>query len=185
VRESTVARSYAEALYELASRTGEQTAFAAAFEALDRALAADPRVRNFLATPKIDVAAKKRTLRAALDGKAPVHFVNFVMVVLDKRRQRILREMGIEYRALIDEHLGRLNVRVTLAHEPDERAEEEITAELSRILGRKVIAHMEIDPGILGGIVVRYGDRLLDASLRRRLLNLRERLLMSAGPVTV
>jgi F-type H+-transporting ATPase subunit delta len=93
--------------------------------------------------------------------------------------------MSIEYHSLVDEHLGRLNVRVTLAHEPDERAEEDITAELSRILGRKVVSHIEIDPGIVGGIVVRYGDRILDASLRRRLLNLRERLLSSAGPVVV
>jgi F-type H+-transporting ATPase subunit delta len=185
VRSSTVARSYAEALFDIARRTGEESAFAAAFESLERALTADPRVRNFLATPKIEVAAKKAALRAALQGKVPVHFLNFVMVVLDKRRQRILHEMGIEYHALMDEHLGRLNVRITLAHEPDERAEEEITTELSRILGRKIVSHIDVDPGILGGIVVRYGDRILDASLRRRLLNLRERLLMSAGPVAV
>jgi F-type H+-transporting ATPase subunit delta len=185
VRDSTVARSYADALFDIARKTGEEMTFARAFEALDRVLASDVRVRNFLATPKIDVAAKKHTLRAALQGKVPTLFLNFLMVVLDKRRQRILREMSIEYHSLVDEHLGRLNVRVTLAHEPDERAEEDITAELSRILGRKVVSHIEIDPGIVGGIVVRYGDRILDASLRRRLLNLRERLLISAGPVVV
>jgi len=185
VRDATVARSYADALFDIARRTGDELAFATAFAALDRLLASDPRVRNFLATPKIDVAAKKSALRGALHGKVPPLFLNFVMVVLDKRRQRILREMSIEYHSLMDRHLGRLNVRVTLAHEPDERAEEEITAELSRILGSKVISHIDIDPGILGGIVVRYGDRILDASLRRRLLNLRERLLISAGPVLV
>lgn len=180
MRESTVARSYAEALFALARRSGEEQAFAAAFTSLDRAMAADPRVRQFLITPKIDVAAKKRALREAFDGKVPANFLNFLMVVLDKRRQRILPVMGAQYRALLDEALGRLNVRVTLAHELDERAEEEITAELSRILGRKVIPHIELDPAILGGIVVRYGDRMLDASLRRRLHNLRERLQESA-----
>lgn len=185
MRDSTVARSYAEALFELAGRTGEGMAFAAAFEALDRVLAGDARIRAFLTTPKIDVAAKKDVLRSALEGSVPAHFLNFVLVVLDKRRQRILREMGVEYNSLLDEHLGRLNVRVTLAHEPDERMEEEITGELSRVLGRKVIAHMEVDPEVLGGIIVRYGDRVLDASLRRRLMNLRERLIVSASPMTV
>lgn len=180
MRDSTVARSYAEAMFDLARRTGEEHAFAAAFASLDRALAADPRVRAFLLTPKIEVAAKKHALREAFGGKVPANFLNFLMVVLDKRRQRILQVMGTQFRTLLDEAQGRLNVRVTLAHEPDERAEEEITAELSRILGRTVIPHIELDPAILGGIVVRYGDRILDASLRRRLLNLRERLQQNA-----
>ena len=64
-----------------------------------------------------------------------------------------------------------------LAREADERTEEEITADLSRILGRKVIPHIEIDGGILGGIVVRWGDRLMDGSLRRKLMRLRNRML--------
>jgi F-type H+-transporting ATPase subunit delta len=99
------------------------------------------------------------------------------MVVVDKRRHRILPEIAQEYRALLDEQLGLLNVDVTLAHEPDERAEEEITAELTRILGRKVVPHIRVEPAILGGIVVRYADRLLDGSLRRKLMRLRTRML--------
>ncbi len=185
MRDSTVARSYADALFALARKHGEETAYATAFDGLDRVLAADPRVRAFLITPKIDVAAKKKALRTALQGKMPAHFLNFLMVVLDKRRQRILGAMGDEYRALLDEHLGRLNVRATLAHELDERAAADVARQLSRILGRNVVPHYHIDPAILGGIVVRYGDRILDASLRRRLLNLRQRLLESASPATV
>jgi F-type H+-transporting ATPase subunit delta len=182
VRESTVARSYAAALFELASRTKEHTAFLDAFETLSALLGADTRVRVFLATPKIGVAAKKSALRKALHGRVPKRFLNFVMVALDKRRQRLLSQMADEYRSLLDEHLGVLNVRITVAHEPDERAEEEITAELSRILGKKVLPHIYVDPAILGGIVVRYGDRLLDASLRRRLHDLRGRLLEATLP---
>jgi F-type H+-transporting ATPase subunit delta len=185
VRDATVARSYAEALLELGRRSGEAQAYADAFDTLDGLMAADPRVRAFLVTPKIDVAAKKGTLRTALQGRVPQTFLNFLMIVLDKRRQRIIAAMGREYRELLDEHLGRLNVRVTLAHEPDERAEREISTELSRILARQVVPHVDVDPAILGGVVVRYGDRLLDASLRRRLLNMRERLLEQAVPETV
>lgn len=185
MRDATVARSYAEALFDLGRRSGEAQAYAEAFDTLDRLMAVDRRVRAFIVTPKIDVAAKKRTLRAVLGGRVPERFLNFLMVVLDKRRQRILTPMGHEYRQLLDEHLGRLNVRVTLAHEPDERAEEEIATELTRILGRKVVPHFEVDRSILGGLVVRYGDRILDASLRRRLLGMRERLLERAVPETV
>jgi F-type H+-transporting ATPase subunit delta len=177
VRANTVARSYAEALFELGQRTGRHQEFAASMQAFELLLSSDARVRDFLDTPRLDAATKKAALRRALDGRVHPHFLNFLMIVLDKRRQRILPEIGQVYRALLDEHLGLLNVQVTLAHEADERAEEEITAELSRILGRKVIPHIHVDSRILGGIVVRYGDRLMDGSLRRKLMRLRNRML--------
>ena len=180
MRANTVARSYAEALFELGQRTGRHQEFAASMQAFELLLSAEPRVRDFLDTPRLDAATKKAALQRALDGRVHPHFLNFLMIILDKRRQRILPEIGQVYRALLDEHLGLLNVQVTLAHEADERAEEEITAELSRILGRKVIPHIHVDSGILGGIVVRYGDRLMDGSLRRKLLRLRNRMLESS-----
>ena len=176
MRASPVARSYADALLELAGRQGEEQAFAAAFERLIE-LQADARVRAFLETPKIDVDAKKRVLRTALAGQVPPVFLNFLLVVLDKRRQRLLGEIALAYRELLDEKLGLLNVEVTVAHELDERGEEEVALQLSRILGRRVLPHLRVDPAILGGIIVRYGDRVLDGSLRRRLVSLRRRLL--------
>ncbi|HUH00057.1 MAG TPA: ATP synthase F1 subunit delta, partial [Gammaproteobacteria bacterium] len=116
-------------------------------------------------------------LRTALAGQVPPVFLNFLLVVLDKRRQRLLGEIALAYRELLDEKLGLLNVEVTLAHELDERGEEEVALQLSRILGRRVLPHLRVDPAILGGIIVRYGDRVLDGSLRRRLVSLRRRLL--------
>src|SRR5690606_22140514 len=119
-------------------------------------------------------------LRSTLSDQMSPLFMNFVLVVLEKRRQRLLRAIAKEYRELLDEKLGRLHVQVTLAHEPDEATEEAVTAELSRILGRAVIPHISVDPALLGGIVVRYSDRVLDGSLRRRLLSLRQRM-VTAG----
>lgn len=177
MRDNPVARSYAEALFALGQKTDRHKEFAAALLALGTLLAAEPGIRHFLHSPQLDASAKKAALRNAFAGRTHPLFVNFLMIVLDKRRERILPEIGNEYRALLDEQLGLLNVQVTLAHEPDERAEEEITAELSRILGRTVIAHIQIEPLILGGIIVRYGDRLMDGSLRRKLIRLRASML--------
>ena len=179
MRANTVARSYAEALFDLGGRTDRHQEFAASLLALETLVTQDRRVRTFLFTPQLDAATKKRVLRTTLGGRVHPLFLNFLLVVLDKRRHRILPEIGQEYRALLDEKLGLLNVDVTLAHEPDERAEEEITAELTRILGKQVVPHIRIDDAILGGIVVRYADRLLDGSLRRKLMRLRTRMLES------
>lgn len=177
MRASTVARSYAEALLELAGRHNVEADFARAFNALSDLLASDRRVRAFIETPKIDVDAKKQVLRTALEGRVSPLFLNFVMVVLDKRRQRLLEEIGAAYHELLDEKQGLLNVQVTVAHALDERTRDEIVQKLSRVLGRRVVPHVRVDPAILGGVVIRYGDRVLDGSLRRRLVSLRDRLL--------
>ncbi|MBI4410555.1 MAG: ATP synthase F1 subunit delta [Gemmatimonadetes bacterium] len=182
MREPTIARSYAEALFELGERQDQQEAFARASEELATLLEREPRLRAFLETPKVEAAAKKRVLRDALGERVPALFLNFLQVVIDKRRQRLLREIAREYRSLLDERLGRLHVQVLLAREPDERTEREIAEELSQALGRKVIAHLRVEPAILGGIVVRYRDRVLDGSLRRKLLSLRRRMVEAELP---
>jgi len=182
VRDTTVARSYAEALFELGERHDAHDDFARGLSTITSLLDADARVRAFLETPKIDVADKKRVLREALEDQVSPLFMNFVLIVLEKRRQRLLRAIAAEYRELLDSKLGRLHVQVTLAHEPDDAMEKAVTKELSRILGRSVIPHITVDPALLGGIMVRYGDRVLDGSLRRRLVALRNRMIEAALP---
>jgi F-type H+-transporting ATPase subunit delta len=182
VRDSTVARNYAEALFDLGERHGAHDEFAAASSELSALLQADRRIRTFLEMPKIEERAKKEALRRALGGRVPPLFLNFVLVVVGKRRQRLLGDIATQYRALLDEKLGRLHVEVTLAHQPDAAAEQRITAELGRILGRTVLPNIHVDPALLGGIVVRYGDRVLDGSLRRRLQSLRTRMVEAALP---
>jgi F-type H+-transporting ATPase subunit delta len=180
VRDTTVARNYAETLFMLAGKHGQHDEFASALSTVVALLDSDPRVRQFLETPKIEVARKKAALTAALGSQLPPLFMNFLLVVLDKRRESLIGTIAETYNSLLDEHLGRLHAQVTLAHRPDAAAERQITDELSRALGRQVIPHIRVDEQILGGIVVRYGDHVLDGSLRRRLLSLRNRLRQTA-----
>jgi F-type H+-transporting ATPase subunit delta len=182
MEQPTVARSYATALFELSERQGEHEAFTRAFAAVIALLDADPQIRDFLRTPRITVAEKKRALQAAFDGQVPPLFLNFLMVVLDNRRQHMLRAISREYDRMLDEHLSRVNVAVTLARDPDAAALTDITTRLTKLLQKKVIAHVRVDPEILGGIIVRYGDNVMDGSLRRQLLHLRGRMLTAALP---
>lgn len=182
MRDTTIARSYADALFELGERHQAHDAFAKAFHQLASLIEQEPLVRRFLESPQIDAAERKRVLETAFGGRVPPLFLNFVLVVIDKRRQRLLTEIAREYDLLVDEHLGRLHVNVTLARDPDERTEEDLRAELSRILRKSVIPHVTVDPRILGGLVVRYGDKVMDGSLRRRLAGMRRRMLEAALP---
>jgi len=185
VAASIVARTYAEALFELGERSGLQSAFASWMEELARALDAEPRLARFLDAPRVDVTAKREAVEKALGGSIPEPLLRFLFVVIEKRRAGLLRDIAREYQLLQDEALGRVHVQITLARDPDEQIEREIATELSKLLGRKVIPHVEVDPGILGGIIIRYGDRRMDGSLRRRLSSLRRRLKAAALPETI
>lgn len=184
MRDPTLARNYAEALFELAERHGAHEKYLRAALLLTEVLDTNPRVRQFLEMPKIDTRAKQQALKQALTGRVPPLFINYLLVVLAKRRQRLLPDIGRQYALLLDEKLGRLHVQVILAHQPDAATTDRIAAELSRILGRAAIPHVRVDPGIVGGIIVRYGDRILDGSVRRRLMSLRGRLLEASLPQT-
>jgi F-type H+-transporting ATPase subunit delta len=179
-----VARSYAAALFEIGEREHLHDSLVASLDALGEALQSSPQLRLFLTSPKIDMNLKKATLRKALEGRAHPLFLNFLMVLIDKRRQRLLSVVDQEYRTLLDESLGRMHVEVTVARQPEQRAREEMTQRLTQSLGRQVVPHLTVNPEILGGIIVRYGDRVLDGSLRRRLLSLRRRLLDAGLPAT-
>ena len=184
MRDTTVARGYAEALFELGERDKKHDQFVASFSALDEAAGRDPLVRAFLESPRIEVAAKKTALRKAMGQQVDALFVNFLMVVVQKRRQRLLFDIGREYRNLVDEKQGRVHVQVTLARAADNTLQQQISSQLSKVLGKQVIPHVSINPEILGGIIVRYGDRVLDGSLRRRLVSLRHRLMDAELPAT-
>ena len=182
MRDETVAKSYAEALFELARRNDRVESYGAAIATVARVLAENPKVRLFLETPRIDDEDKKVVVRHAFGEALPKHVVNFVMVTIDKRRQRLLRDISREYDLLLDDYLGRENVEVTVARAVDDATTQMIAERLSGALGTRVIPHVRVKPKIIGGLVVRAGDTIYDGSIRRRLDGMRRRLLRAELP---
>jgi F-type H+-transporting ATPase subunit delta len=180
VRAEIIARNYAETLLSLAERHGGAEgleAFGEAADALAALVQGDPRMKQFLETPRVTPDQKKAALQQALGGRAPEMFVRFVMVLTDKRRQALLPEIAAAYRALVDERMGRVRVQVTISHAPDAALQAEIGNTLADRLGKTVIPTFTVDPELLGGMVVRVGDQILDGSVRTRAAHLRRRLL--------
>lgn len=182
MRDETVARSYAETLLELAERHEGMEVFGQGIEMVAALLDESPEFRLFLETPRIDAAAKKAVVRKALGDVLPPPLVSFVLITIDKRRQRLLRDIARQYHGLVDERLGRAHVEVTVARAVDEVFLAGVTERLSSILDKTVIPHVRVKPVILGGIVVRDGDTVYDGSLRRRLSRMRRRLLEAEMP---
>lgn len=172
----TVARNYAATLFDLAQRHEGLEAFAGGVDTLVGLLDQNPSFRVFLETPRIADHDKKALLRRVFSDVLPRSLLNFLLVTVDKRRQRLLGHIAEEFHALLDEHLGRTHVTVTVARQIDAAALEEVSGRLSALLGREAIPHVRINPAILGGVHLKTGDTVYDGTLRRRMKQLRRQL---------
>jgi F-type H+-transporting ATPase subunit delta len=176
VRGQGVARNYAEALFALGEKSGRTEEYGALLDAVAHGIAAAPSVEAVLMSPRVTKAAKADLLARALSG-APREFVLFLTAVVRRGRQGLLSVMSSEYQALVDQKLNRVRAAVTVARPVDEALRQQIAARLSEVIGKQVLPHFHEDPGILGGIIVRVGDRVFDGSVRRKMTLLRRQLL--------
>ncbi len=176
MRSTAIARNYAEALFDLGESSGRADRYAELIDAVAGAVETTPEVQAVLMSPRVPKSEKSRLLSAALEG-APRDFVLFLQALVKRGRQRHLREIATEYQALLDIKHNRVRAGVTLAHPADQSLQRDIQAALSRQLGKEVVAAFHVDPEILGGTVVRIGERIHDGSVRRRATKLRRQLL--------
>lgn len=178
-----MARSYAETLFELAGRHEGPELYGFGIQMI-AGFMEDAKVMEFFCTPRISAAAKKSTLdvlaarsRFVNSPSLPPMLVNFLKVVIDKRRQRLLPGIAKEYTSILNRHQGRRHMDVTVARPLDQSTTDELAERLSLATGATVIPRVTVRPEILGGIVIRESDILYDGSLKRQLDGMRRRLL--------
>ncbi len=177
MRDATVARNYAEALLETAQRAGVVERCGELIDAVAGVLAADPKLRGVFESPRVPKAVKQRMVARALKRVAPPPFIRFLQAVVQRGRQGLLADMAEEYEQLVDRHLHRVHAVVSTARPVDDKLAAAIQSRLSRVFAQTVLPHYRTEPALLGGIVVRVGDRVFDGSLRRKLKLLRNRML--------
>jgi F-type H+-transporting ATPase subunit delta len=177
MRATTIALNYAEALMELAGREKDLRGWGSLLQGIADAMQGDSKLRVFLETPRVDAAAKNRILSKALAKKAPAKFIRFVESVVRHRRQMLIPSIAIEYMDLVDRAENRMHAHVTVAREADEKTRKLIADRLSKIFDKTVTPHLTVDERILGGVIVRVGDTVMDGSARRKLSVLRKGML--------
>lgn len=182
MRDDTVAREYAETLFALAERHEGLDAYGRGVDLVTGLLDQNPDFELFLETPRIDAEAKKTLIRRVFESEVPPQLMNFFLLTIDKRRQRLLREIAQQFRALVDEKEGRAHVELTVARPIDDATLGLLTRRLSELLGVSVVPHVRVRPEILGGVVVRTGDTIYDGSVRRQLDGMRRQLLKAKLP---
>src|SRR5947199_363075 len=176
LEEAERARAEAARLLEEHKRLAAAERYGQLMEVVAGAVQADERISVALESPRVSKAVKAALLERALEEVAPPEFVRFLQAVVRRGRQGLLGEIAQQYQALVDVKLNRVHAGVTLLEEPDARLQKAVIERLSQAIGKEVRAHFRADRGILGGVVVRVGDRIYDGSVRRKLATLRRKL---------
>lgn len=169
------ARRYARAIFELAGERGQVDEWADRLARV-RGVLTLPEVRAVVRTPSIAVQRRQELVATLLEEQTGREGVNLAKLLIGGGRVDELDGIIEEYSRLADEAAGRLKASATTAVElrPDEA--ERLARELSQRLGREVNVTATVDQKVIGGLVVRVGDRVIDASVATRLQQLRRKL---------
>ncbi|MGC2191748.1 MAG: F0F1 ATP synthase subunit delta [Candidatus Dormiibacterota bacterium] len=177
-RVPSTARHYAEAVFQLAEEEG---GFAPWSERLGRLrhLLEESDLGKALAEPSLRITQKVELCRAVLaeDPAIDKPAGNLLLVLVSSQRQRLLAAIEAGYQQLVDKREGRVLAQLTTAVAVSAADQQQLAEQLSRRLNLDVRFEAKVDPSLLGGAVVRVGDRVFDASLTTRLQQLRQELL--------
>jgi F-type H+-transporting ATPase subunit delta len=177
MRDTTIARNYAETLLALAGTANDLRGWGSMITDLADAMGANPKLRLFLESPRVGSAEKNAVLGAAFSDRMPRNFLRFLQSLVTHRRQMLIPEIAREYLDLVDAAEGRIHARVTVARETGDDEKSAIAQQLSRMFGKDVVPHLSVDPRIMGGVIVHVGDTVLDGSVKKRLMSLKRRML--------
>jgi F-type H+-transporting ATPase subunit delta len=168
-----IAAVYARSLFEVAQEQDKLDVVREQLGEFADALDSSRELQQFLFSPYFSTAEKEDGLERAVTGADPV-IVNFLQLLIENHRMPVIFRVRRAYDALWEAANRLLPVHVTSAIELDSRTVSQIGDEIAEQTGQKVELSSEVDPDILGGIVVRVGNSVLDASIRSRLEKLRK-----------
>jgi F-type H+-transporting ATPase subunit delta len=177
----SIGRRYARAVFELALERGQSLergesldAWLSDLKAIEAALA-DPAVMAVLSGPQLPFEQKRAIVERALGGVDELRR-NLVYMLIEAGRIEALGAIVRELQRLVNEHKGIAEATVTTAVPLSDAEAQRVAERIGKLLGKRVIVERRVDRSIIGGIVVRVGDTLINGSVAGRLAALREQL---------
>jgi F-type H+-transporting ATPase subunit delta len=172
--------AYAEALLDLAEQAGQTEPVASELVELQALLKSERNFENFLESPSIRIGERAEVLQRIFAGRLSPLTMKFLGVLNGKGRLALLKHIADAYREQLDKRQGKVKADVTVALKLSDQEMEAVRQQLSTALKKNVIVNQRVDESILGGMVVKVRDRLLDASVRAQLDAMRKQLIASS-----
>lgn len=166
--ETTLARPYARAAFDLADKAGTTEEWSAALQ-LAANVAADEKAAALIGNPRVDEERLLGLFGEVLDERMDKPVKGFLNVLMHYRRLPLLPEIAAQFEMLRRSSEDRIKVRVTSAVAMDDDQREKLAVRLKQRFGSDVDMETEVDADLIGGLIVRAGDKVIDASVRGRL----------------
>ncbi len=174
----SVARRYARALFQIGVDTGTYEALGQELGDLAALFEESVELRQTLVNPVFKPSEKRAILEKILPRVTPSPVVQrFALLLLDRGRIVLLASLARAYREMADAHAGRVRAVVTSATPLSAADLERVRRTLERRTKKTVMLEAQVDPSLIGGLVARVGDLVLDGSVRTQLSTLRDKLL--------
>jgi F-type H+-transporting ATPase subunit delta len=173
--ENAIARRYAKALVQIAAEEGAVEKFHGELAKVEAMFAACPELGSLLSNPAYGIEAKVETLREVA-GKLQLSdsIRNFLLLLQERNRVACLGQIIACYSVLADELSGVLRPVVTTALPLADSRVAEIKAALEKSTGKKIVLQVEVEPSLIGGVVTRIGDKVLDGSVKTQLTRIED-----------
>lgn len=177
---TSISISYARALLELATAQNQAQEVGGEIAAIGQVLESDHAFGEFLSDPAIGRSVRSASLDRIFAGSASPLVMNFLRVVDRNGRLNHLGEIAAAFADLLDVQLGNVEIELTVAHRLSDEDLERVRQQIGSAMNKNAIVHQTVDDGIIGGMIVRVRDRMIDASVRHQLKAMQEKLLAAA-----
>ncbi len=175
MRQTILARRYAKALFSLAKEQGKVEEYSGTLNAIKGLMQQDATIGDGLTNPLYPLEARQKIMAKIAElAKADQILSRFLTLVVEKKRADILPDIAQELQIMVDKDANISHGLVISAIDLDESLKEKIQQTLEKMIGTKVILDTRVDPSIIGGIIAKVGDLVLDGSIKTQLNGLKE-----------
>lgn len=163
-----IGRRYAEALYEVALELDKLEEFKTEIKIVVDIFKAEPKLKTIFEHPKLSKNEKKDIIDSIFKDRVSQEILNLCYIVIDKGRERYLADICREYTKLSNEKQGIVEAKAVTAVPMKDKEMKKLEEQLSKKLGKKVLLSNVVDTTIIGGVLVKIGDKIIDSSIKGR-----------------
>ena len=175
MKDLLAAERYAKALFEIVIPLLMDREIEAELIAFSEALKSAPEIEKFLSNPYFKLEEKKNLLERTYSKQTIL--LNFFTLLLEKNRFDLIHEIAIRFKKIADAFQGEGTVEIKTAVALDAKFEQAIVTRLEKIAGYKITVKKEVDPSLLGGVIVKIENKVLDGSVKSKIENLKKELI--------
>lgn len=171
-----VSKRYASALFDIAFEEGSYEKVKEELDFVLACLEEEPQLYQLLKSPLITVLEKKDVVSAIFKDKLSQEVYNFLRIIIDKGRESYIEGIVKEYRTLVDTAKNKVEAVAITAIPMDKEDLLKLQVNLSMTSGKNIQLQNQVDPEIIGGVLVKIGDKVIDGTIRNRLARMEEEL---------